>query len=335
MPLTRFFSLALKHNASDVHLVGGEYPYLRIDGVLHASEEKIINDTELRHFLTSLLTAPQKHRFDEELELDIALEIEKARFRINIHQQQGRIGMAARLILTEIPTPEDLGITDSMLALTELRDGLVLMTGPTGMGKSTTLASLIDYVNQRRKEHIITIEDPTEFIIEGVESMIEQREVGIDTHSFAEALKHVLRQDPNVILIGEMRDPETIATALTAAETGHLVFSTLHTPTAVETIGRIVDVFPGDKQKYILIQLASVLRGVIAQQLYPRLDGGRVAARELLIINSAARNLIRENNVAQLKSVIQTGSKEGMMTMEQSVKELVKNKIIDKRFLPE
>jgi twitching motility protein PilT len=202
--------------------------------------------------------------------------------------------------------------------------------GPTGHGKSTTIASMVEEVNKTRKAHIITIEDPIEFVFEDKESLIEQREVGTDTKSFGAALKHVLRQDPNVIVVGEMRDPETIATVLTAAETGHLVFSTLHTSSAAEAVERIVDVFEGSKQKQILIQLASVLRGVVAQQLLPAIDGTQTVAREILVNTPAVSNLIRENNIAQIESAIQTGAKEGMITMDNSLKALVKEGLIDK-----
>jgi twitching motility protein PilT len=202
---------------------------------------------------------------------------------------------------------------------------LILVTGPTGCGKSTTIASMIEEINKTRKAHIITVEDPVEFVFEDKKSLIEQREIGTDTKSFASALKHVLRQDPNVIFVGEMRDPETIATVLTAAETGHLVFSTLHTPSAAEAVERIVDVFEGSRQKQVLIQLSTVLRAVVAQQLLPAKDGGRVAAREILVNTPAISNLIRENSITQIKSAIQTGAKDGMVTMENSVKQLLKD----------
>jgi len=245
-----------------------------------------------------------------------------------LHQQSENIGLSARLIPTEIPTPEDLRFEPALLDMTNLLDGLVLVTGPTGSGKTTTIASMIEEINKTRKAHIITIEDPVEFIYKDKKSLIEQREIGVDTNSFANALKHVLRQDPNVILVGEMRDPETISTVLTAAETGHLVFSTLHTLSAAEAIERIVDVFEGSKQKQILIQLSSVLRGVVAQQLLPSKDGGRVPAREILINTPAVSNLVRNNEIGQIKSTIQTGVKEGMSTMENSVKKLLKEGLI-------
>ena len=236
------------------------------------------------------------------------------------------------MVLRQIPndklTPEQLGLPESVVKMVLRPRGLVLVTGPTGSGKSTTLASLIDYLNINHDHHIITIEDPIEFVFTSKKGLVEQRELGGDTPSFASALKHVLRQDPNVIMVGEMRDPETIATALTAAETGHLVFSTLHTSSAGEAIERIVDVFEGQKQKQVLIQLSSVLRYVIAQQLLPSTDGTRIVAREVLVNTPGVANLIRENNIAQLVSAIQTGAKNGMLSMEQSVKWLLKEKLI-------
>jgi len=208
-------------------------------------------------------------------------------------------------------------------------DGLVLVVGPTGHGKSTTIASLLEEINRTRKAHIITIEDPVEFVFREKQSLIEQREIGVDTHSFADALKHVLRQDPNVILVGEMRDPETIATVLTAAETGHLVFSSMHAPSAAEAVERIVDVFEGSRQKQVLTQLAAVLRAVVAQQLLPRRGRGRVAAREILMNTAAVASLIRDNNIAQIRNAIQTGAREGMVTMDNSIKALLDEGLID------
>jgi twitching motility protein PilT len=215
------------------------------------------------------------------------------------------------------------------MGLTQLLDGLVLVVGPTGHGKSTTIASLLEEINRTRKAHIITIEDPVEFVFKEKQSLIEQREIGVDTHSFADALKHVLRQDPNVILVGEMRDPETIATVLTAAETGHLVFSSMHAPSAAEAVERIVDVFEGSRQKQVLTQLAAVLRAVVAQQLLPRRGRGRVAAREILVNTAAVASLIRDNNIAQIRNAIQTGAREGMVTMDNSIKALLDEGLID------
>lgn len=319
-----FFKEAVKKDASDVHLVGGELPMLRVEGELIELDGKQLPNKELETAIFSLISKEQAEKYRADKELDFGYELDGTRFRVNLHQQQDNIGLAARLIPAEVPSPEDLRFEPALLDLGKLLDGLVLITGPTGCGKSTTIASIIEEINKNRKAHIVTVEDPIEFIFKDKKSLIEQREVGNDTKSFASALKYVLRQDPNVIFVGEMRDPETIATALTAAETGHLVFSTLHTPSAAEAVERIVDVFEGAKQKQILIQLAGVLRAVVAQQLVPAKDGGRVSVREILINTPAVANLIRENNIAQIKSAIQTGAKDGMVSMENSLKALVK-----------
>lgn len=324
LDIKSYFKEAIKQEASDLHLVGGEVPMIRIEGELKELDDKPLNDKELESQINELITKEQQKKFEEEKELDISYEVGGVRFRVNLHWQSKNIGLSARVILAEIPTPEDLGFEPALLDMTNLLDGLVLITGPTGCGKTTTIASMLEEINKTRKAHIITIEDPIEFVFEDKQSLIEQREVGADTKSFANALKYVLRQDPNIIFVGEMRDPETIAMALTAAETGHLVFSTLHTSSAAESVERIVDVFEGSKQKQVLIQLSAVLRGVVAQQLLPSKDGGRVPAREILINTPAVANLIRNNEISQIKSAIQTGAKDGMDTMENSVKKLLK-----------
>ena len=328
--LKSYFKEAVKKDASDLHLVGGEKPMLRLEGELEEINKEVLDNEDLKKAVLGLLSKDQQARYDQEQELDFGYEVEGARFRVNLHQQAEKIGLSARLIPSEIPTPKDLHFEEQLNGIPQLLDGLVLVTGPTGCGKSTAIASMIEEINKARKAHIVTIEDPVEFVFKDKKSLIEQREVGTDTKSFANALKYVLRQDPNVILVGEMRDPETIATVLTAAETGHLVFSTLHTPSAAEAVERIVDVFDGAKQKQILIQLASVLRVVVAQQLLPSKDSGRVPAREILFNTPAVANLIRENNIGQIKSVIQTGAKDGMVTMENSVKQLLKEGWISK-----
>ncbi|MBU0660567.1 PilT/PilU family type 4a pilus ATPase [Patescibacteria group bacterium] len=326
-----YFAHAVKQGASDVHLVGGKKPSIRIHGILEDVETKLLKDSELRTVIASILSSAQKKQLEKGKELDMSHAIsDGTRFRINVHFQEGNIALAARLIPENIPSPEELAFEPALNGFTDLLDGLVLVVGPTGQGKSTTIASMIEQINQKRKAHIITIEDPIEFLFQDDKSLIEQREIGEDTHSFSSALKHVLRQDPDVIFVGEMRDPETIATVLTAAETGHLVFSTLHTATAAEAVERIVDVFEGPKQRQVLIQLSAVLRGVVAQHLLPASSGGRVAAREILINTPAVSNLIRENNIVQLKSVIQTNAKIGMIPMDTSIDRLLKdNKITD------
>ncbi|OGH92483.1 MAG: hypothetical protein A2534_04085 [Candidatus Magasanikbacteria bacterium RIFOXYD2_FULL_39_9] len=322
--LDAYFKEAIKQEASDLHLIGGELPMIRIEGELKEIDDKPLDNKELLGEIFGLLSKEQQEKYTQEKELDISYATGDVRFRVNLHQQFDNVGLSARVIPVEIPTPEELHFEPMLLEMTKLLDGLVLITGPTGCGKTTTIASMIEEINKTRKTHVITIEDPIEFVFKDKQSLIEQREVGTDTNSFANALKYVLRQDPNVIFVGEMRDPETIATALTAAETGHLVFSTLHTPTAAEAVERIVDVFEGSKQKQVLIQLSAVLRGVVAQQLLPAKDGGRMPAREILINTPAVANLIRNNEVGQIKSAIQTGAKDGMETMENSVKKLVK-----------
>lgn len=324
LKLDSYFKEAIKQDASDLHLIGGELPMIRVEGELKDLDDKPLSNKELLVEINELLTKEQQAKYEVDKELDIGYAVGDIRFRVNLHQQSENAGLSARVIPASIPTPEDLRFEPVLLEMTKLLDGLVLITGPTGSGKTTTIASMIEEINKTRKTHVITIEDPIEFAFQDKKSLIEQREVGKDTNSFANALKYVLRQDPNVIFVGEMRDPETIATVLTAAETGHLVFSTLHTPTAAEAVERIVDVFEGAKQKQVLIQLSAVLRGVVAQQLLPAKDGGRVPAREILINTPAVANLIRNNEVGQIKSSIQTGIKDGMETMENSVKKLVK-----------
>lgn len=320
---------AVEAKASDVHLVAGEKPMIRVDGELQAVDDKDLPAKELESAVFSLFSPDQKKRFEETFEMDMSYAMGEVRFRVNVHMQEGKIGMAARLIPKDIPTPDDLHFEPMLRELSNLFDGLVLVVGPTGHGKSTTIASMVEEINKSRKAHIITIEDPIEFAFQDKESLVEQREIGVDTKSFAEALKHALRQDPNVILVGEMRDPETIATVLTAAETGHLVFSTLHTSSAAEAVERIVDVFDGSKQKQVLTQLGAVLRVIVAQQLLPGKGGGRVAAREILVNTPAVASLIKENNIAQLRSAIQTGAKDGMITMENSLKALLQEGLID------
>lgn len=328
--ISSYFDEAIKMNASDIHLVAGSPAQVRQFGELQLLDEKPLPAKELQTQIYSLLSAEQKKQFEEVLELDISYEHGGMRFRVNVHKQEGSIALAARLIPSTIPAADELRFEPILNELPHLLDGLVLVVGPTGHGKSTTLARMIDSINEERKAHIVTVEDPVEFVFEDKQSLIEQREVGTDTKSFANALKHVLRQDPDVILVGEMRDPETIATVLTAAETGHLVFSTLHTSSAAEAIERIVDVFDGAKQKQILIQLSAVLRAVVAQQLVPTVDGRRVAAREVLINTPAVANLIRENNIAQLPSVIQTNARDGMIPMDTAIKQLLKDDLISK-----
>jgi twitching motility protein PilT len=275
-----------------------------------------------------MMTEEQIAAFEKQLELDFAYSVAGvSRFRVNVYQQRGSMGAAIRSIPMGVPTLEELMLPDIVRKLASLQRGLVLVTGPTGSGKSTTLAAMINYINQTRSVHIVTIEDPIEYLHKDVKSVINQREVGMDSHSFANALRHVLRQDPNVILIGEMRDLETIATAITAAETGHLVFATLHTQSAAQTVDRIIDVFPPHQQTQVRTQLSVALEGVLSQTLMPLTTGhGRVAAVEVMIANGAIRNLIREGKTYQIPSAIMSGGKEGMQTLNQVLRTLIDQK---------
>ncbi|KQS17807.1 type IV pili twitching motility protein PilT [Frigoribacterium sp. Leaf186] len=284
----------------------------------------------MRTALESLLTPEQQQRFDDELELDFAYSLsDESRFRVNFYQQRGSLGAAFRLIPTEIKQLGDLGVPESVSTFAKLPRGLVLVTGPTGSGKSTTLAALIDLVNRTRADHIVTVEDPIEFMHQHKKSLVNQREVGHDTHSFAAALKHVLRQDPDVILIGELRDLETISVALTAAETGHLVFATLHTQSAAQTIDRVIDVFPPYQQDQVRTQLASTLQGVVCQTLLPKASGrGRVVATEIMMMTPAIGNLVREGKTYQIASSMQAGRDLGMHTMDQKLADLVNTGVV-------
>jgi len=328
MDISYYFKQAIEKKASDLHLVAGSVPALRIDGELVKFKEKAIEAKDFENSIRSLIDERTMERFERKRELDISKEFFDARFRINLHYQEGKMGLSARLIPKFVPSPDEIGLNEVIYNFTHLRDGLIIVTGPTGCGKSTTLATMIDIINNERKAHIITIEDPIEFLIQEKQSIIEQREIGFDTRSFATGLKYALRQDPNVIMVGEMRDKETISAALTAAETGHLVLSTLHTIAAPETIERIVDVFPAHQQTQIFNQLASVLRAVIAQQLLPQIKGGLVAVREIMINNRAIANLIRQNQISQIYTVIQTSSKEGMIDMNKAIDILARKGII-------
>ena len=316
----------VKQGASDLHLTVGAPPMYRINGSLKSNRSALPWTVEkIKSAISSLLTQSQRATFESELELDFAYTISSAaRFRVNIYQQRGFLGGAFRIIPTELKQLKELGIPDSVASFAQLPRGLVLVTGPTGSGKSTTLAALVDLVNSTRSDHIVTIEDPIEFLHTHKNSIVNQREVGADTHSFAAALKHVLRQDPDVILIGELRDLETISIALTAAETGHLVFATLHTQDAPQTIDRVIDVFPPHQQGQVRAQLAATLQGVVSQTLVKRADGqGRAVATEVLVRTPAIANLIREGKTYQIISMMQSGRSLGMHTMDQHLAELV------------
>jgi len=312
--------------ASDLHLTVNSPPMLRIDGSLRPAGSTVTwSQEKVMTALLSILSESQQEIFERELELDFAYTIsDNARFRVNIYQQRGSMGGAFRIIPTELKGLKELGVPESVGNFAKLARGLVLVTGPTGSGKSTTIAALVDLVNSTRADHIVTVEDPIEFLHQDKESIVTQREVGADTHSFAAALKHVLRQDPDVILIGELRDLETISVALTAAETGHLVFATLHTQDAPQTIDRVIDVFPPHQQGQVRTQLAATLQGVVCQTLVKRADGkGRVVATEILVMTPAISNLIREGKTYQIVSMMQAGRVQGMHTMDQHLADLV------------
>ena len=312
-------------NASDLHLSVGTPPALRVRGHIERLDEFApLTAEETRELLYRILSTERQKQFEINRQLDFSHSIPGlARFRVNVYWQREALGAAFRLIPTEIKTLEELGIPSALHSLTDKPRGLVLVTGPTGSGKSTTLAALIDEINRKRAEHILTIEDPIEFVHRHKRCVVNQREIGVDATSFAEALRAALRQDPDVILLGEMRDLETISTALTAAETGHLVFATLHTQSAPGTIDRVIDAFPAAQQDQIRIQLAATLEGVVTQALLPTADGnGRVPALEILFPDDAVRNLIRQAKVEQVYSVMQTGTARGMQTMEQSLADL-------------
>jgi twitching motility protein PilT len=317
----------VERGASDLHITSGSPPVVRINGSLHRLEEYgTLMPEQLQRMVYSILTQKQRERLEQDLELDISYALPgQGRFRVNVYFQRDAVGAAFRMIPFQIKTVEQLSLPRQVEDFARIPRGLVLITGPTGSGKSTTLAALIDVINSEKELHIMTVEDPIEFLHRHKKCMINQREVGHDTHGFAEALKHVLRQDPDVILVGEMRDLETISTALTAAETGHLVFATLHTQDAPQTIDRIVDVFPPFQQQQVRVQLASTLQGVVTQQLLLKADKrGRTPASEVLVVTPAVRNLIREAKVHQIYSTMQAGGKFGMQTMDQALADMVK-----------
>lgn len=290
----------------------------------------VVTPQEAERLVSSLLTKDQYVRFLADKELDLSYQLEDGvRFRVNVHREREHAGLVARVIPNVIPTMEELGLPDIVERLAHLRNGLLLFTGPTGSGKSSSLAAIINYINQHRSEHIVTLEDPVEFIFTSQQSLIRQRQLGVDFVSFDAALKHVVRQDPNIIMVGEMRDLETVAAAMTLAETGHLILATLHTPSAAQTVDRIIDFFPPHQQSQIRQQLSLVLRAVVAQTLLPRVGGGRVAAREILLNTPAVANLISEDKVHQIKSVIQTSAAEGMQTLDQDLKRLVQEGVVD------
>jgi twitching motility protein PilT len=318
---------AVQKGASDLHLGVGAAPHIRLDGNLVPVDDEMLDEASAKNLIYSILTDDQKNKFERDKELDFAFTIQGlSRFRVNVFFQRGYIGAAIRALPFKIMSFQECGLPVNVVQdFCNMQKGLVLVTGATGSGKSTSLASMIDYINIHRDCHIITIEDPVEYVHSNKKSIIDQREVGSDTHTFSQALKHVLREDPDVILIGEMRDLETVEAALVIAETGHLVFATLHTSDSSQAINRIIDVFPSRQQAQVRTQLSFVLTGVLSQQLLPRNSGkGRVLAVEVLIANYAMKSLIRESKIHQVYSVIQTGQKDNMQTMNQALFELCK-----------
>ncbi len=331
MTLREMLDTVVEKKASDLHLIRGVPPTVRIDGELSFLEKKPLTESDLDTYFAEIVQDQEKkERFLKEKELDFAYEIgRKARLRVNAYYQRDSIAFSIRHLFATIPKLEDLNLPEVLKDLVKKPNGLILVTGPTGSGKSTTLAAMIDCINELRSVHVVTIEDPIEYVYAPKKSIISQREVGGDTRSFSDALRHVLRQDPDVILIGEMRDYETMQAAITAAETGHLVFSTLHTTSAAQTVDRIIDVFPPYQQPQVRSQLATTLQAVITQRLLKRVDvKGRVPVTEVMVVTAAIRNLIREGKTYQLYSAIELGSEYGMHTMEQRLNKLLQQKMI-------
>ncbi len=324
LSLEQLFQLAVDKDASDIHIVAKLPPVLRIDGELKQQlEYPPLTPRETEQLCFSILSVEQKRRFLETRDLDLGYELKDGtRLRVNMQWERNYAGIVARVISSKIPTMEDLLLPPVVYDLIRLKQGLILVTGPTGCGKSTSLAAMINLINSERSENIITLEDPIEFVYAPQKSIIKQRQLGTDMLSFADGLKYVVRQDPNIILVGEMRDLETIASTITLAETGHLVLATLHTFNAAQTVDRIIDVFPPHQQNQVRLQLSLFLRGIISQRLLPRARGGRIAAREILMNTAAIGNLVRENKIAQIKTAIQTSAEEGMFTFDQDVKRL-------------
>ncbi|SFH47606.1 twitching motility protein PilT [Tindallia magadiensis] len=332
MNIRDILTKALETKASDVHITVMNPPIIRVDGSLQPMDHSVLKPEDTKYLVYEVLTEYQQNCLKEKGEIDVSFAIPQiGRFRVNAYLQRGTYGMALRVVNIRIPTIEELGIPSHIAALTRKQRGLILVTGPTGSGKSTTLAAMIDLINKERKCHVLTLEDPIEYLHKHQQSIVNQREVGLDTKSFANGLRSALRQDPDVILVGEMRDLETMAIAITAAETGHLVLSTLHTIGAAKTVDRILDVFPPHQQQQVRIQLSSVIEGIISQQIMPKKEGsGRVAAFEIMTATPAIRNLVREGKTHQIQTSVQTGSKYGMITMDDALINLVKKGVISK-----
>ncbi len=332
MDLIELLNLGIEKNASDIHITVGRPPILRINGELIVLQEEVLKPEDTKELVFQVLTEEMIVNLENKGEIDRSFSSDGiGRYRINAFKQRGSYGMVLRIIPLRIPSMDELRLPEAVRQLSLLRRGLILVTGPTGSGKSTTLASLVDKINHERNCHILTLEDPIEYLHKHDKSIVNQREIGNDSQSFTTALRSSLRQDPDVILVGEMRDLETISIALTAAETGHLVLSTLHTSGAAKTIDRIIDVFPPHQQQQIRVQLSSVLQAVVSQQLLPQKENrGRIAAFEIMMINRAISNLIREDKIHQIDTAIQTGASFGMMTMDTDILSLYKNGHIER-----
>lgn len=329
MDITELLAFSVKHNASDLHLSAGLPPMIRVDGDVRRINLPLLEHRQVHSLVYDIMNDHQRKVYEEDLEVDFSFEIPNlARFRVNAFNQSRGIGAVFRTIPSKVQTLNDLGAPLIFQNIAENPRGLVLVTGPTGSGKSTTLAAMIDYINDNHNHHILTIEDPIEFVHQSKQCLVNQREVYRDTKSFSAALRSALREDPDIILVGEMRDLETIRLALTAAETGHLVFGTLHTTSAAKTIDRIIDVFPGEEKSMVRSMLSESMRAVISQTLLKKNGGGRIAAHEIMIGIPAIRNLIREDKVAQMYSVIQTGMVHGMQTMDYCLKQLVSRGLV-------
>ncbi len=322
---------ATQLGASDVHIAADTPVIFRINGELQPQTKQVLTAAQAESCVKDMLTDSQLERFTKEREIDVSYMLKDGvRFRVNCHYQRGSMGLVARIIPVDIPTLESVDLTELADRFRSIRQGLILFTGPTGSGKSTSLAAILHAISQERAVNAVTLEDPVEFLFPQAKGVFRQRQYGEDFLSFAEALKHVLRQDPDIVLVGEMRDPETIAAALTLAETGHLILATLHTPNTVQTVDRIIDVFPPHQQAQVRAQLSLSLKAIVAQRLLPKVGGGRVAAREVLISTPAVANIIRRNRVHELKSVLQTNDAIGMMAFEKSIKKLYKDGAISK-----
>lgn len=326
MEIAQLLQLTVDRKASDLHILTGVPPYIRVEGVLSpVAGEQVVTQATVEKFVKAVLNEEQFERLSVNKEIDFSYSLtEKARFRVNAYTEKGHFAIAFRTIPLTVPQIDDLGLPKILHSFTNLRQGFILVTGPTGHGKSTTIASMLEEINSKRSEHIVTIEDPIEFVFQPKQSIISQREMGFDTHSWQIALRSVLREDPNIVLVGEMRDYETIASALTVAETGHLVFATLHTNSAAQTIDRIVDVFPDEQQQQIRLQLSNVIEAVFSMRLVPSIKGRRSVAYEIMLGTQAIKTAIREGKTHQIDNIIQTSTELGMNTVEMSLASLVK-----------